>query len=86
MCSLGGSVNIPLEELSSKLDVIEQLSHGEIPVYCLCRRGVASVEATRILQQSKDGNRNDSKIHSVFNIDGGLNEWVKSVDDRFPWY
>jgi len=86
MCSLDGSVNIPLEELSSKLDVIEQLSHGEIPVYCLCRRGVASVEATRILQQSKDGNMNDSKIHSVFNIDGGLNEWVKSVDDQFPWY
>lgn len=86
MCSLDGSVNIPLEELSTKLDAIEQLSHGELPVYCLCRRGVASVEATRILQHSKESNGDGSKIHSVYNIDGGLNEWVKSVDDQFPWY
>jgi len=85
MCSLDNSINIPLHELQSNLDTVASLSNGTLPVYCLCRRGVASVEATRIIQQALDEG-SCSKIHSVYNIDGGLNEWVKSVDDTFPWY
>ena len=84
MCSLDRSINIPLEVLKSKLDAVEQLSNGELPIYCLCRRGIASVEATKILHQSKEEGKD--KIHSVYNIDGGLNEWVRSVDNEFPWY
>ena len=85
MCSLDNSINIPLEELPSKLNVVDELSNGELPVYCLCRRGVASMEATRMLQEynSVEGG---GKIAAVYNIDGGLNEWVRSVDEEFPWY
>jgi adenylyltransferase/sulfurtransferase len=87
MCSLDGSINIPLDQLQSQLPRIEELSNGNLPIYCLCRRGIASVEATRILQQYKeDGSSSNSLIHSVYNIDGGLNEWVKRVDSDFPWY
>ena len=83
MCCLNPSINIPLDELSSKLHVIEEYSRGELEVYCLCRRGVASMEATRILHRYKvEG----GKIGAVYNIDGGLNEWVRSVDGEFPWY
>lgn len=49
-----------------------------------CRRGLASAEATRIIQKSiHNGN---AAIHSVYNIAGGLNSWVVMVDLEFPQY
>ena len=85
MCSLEGSVNLPLEELTTKLDQVEQLSHGELPVYCLCRRGVASAEAVKIMQRAKD-DQSAKGIHSIYNISGGLDSWVATVDSSFPSY
>mmetsp|Transcript_5180 Transcript_5180/g.10891 ORF Transcript_5180/g.10891 Transcript_5180/m.10891 type:complete len:611 (-) Transcript_5180:2148-3980(-) len=85
MCSLDGSVNLPLDELVSKLEQVEKLSNGELPVYCLCRRGIASAEAVKILQKAKD-DESAKGIHSVYNISGGLNSWVANVDSSFPSY
>lgn len=85
MCSLDGAINLPLDGLESQLDTVGQLSRGEIPVYCICRRGIASAEATRILQNSIDDG-NAYGIHSVYNISGGLNSWVETVDADFPHY
>jgi len=84
MCSLDGSVNLPLEQLESQLETVGLMSGGELPIYCLCRRGIASAEATRIIQKSieDDGNA----VHSVYNIQGGLNSWVETVDSEFPRY
>jgi hypothetical protein len=62
-------------ELESKLDAIEELSNNTLPVYCLCQRGVASVEATRIIQQSIDEGKRE-RIHSVYNVDGELKYFV----------
>ena len=84
MCSLEGSINLPLEDLSSKLNEVEELSHGELPVYCLCRRGVASAEAVKIIQKAIDDE--NIQIHSVYDIKGGLNSWVANVDASFPSY
>jgi adenylyltransferase/sulfurtransferase len=85
MCSLDGAINLPLDGLESQLDTVGQLSRGGIPVYCICRRGIASAEATRILQNSIDDG-NAYGIHSVYNISGGLNSWVETVDADFPHY
>lgn len=85
MCSLEGSINLPLEQLQDKLDMVEQLSNGTLPVYCLCRRGIASAEATRIMTRSITKGTVKG-IHSVYNITGGLNSWVKTVDAEFPQY
>ena len=85
MCSLDGAVNIPLDKLESQFDTVGKLSKSEIPVYCICRRGIASVDATRILQKSIDEG-NAHGIHSVYNISGGLNSWVETVDSDFPYY
>lgn len=83
MCSLDGSINVPLEELQTKLDLIKELSNnGKLPVYCLCRRGIASAEATRIL----GCNNNDNNGVVVYNIEGGLTSWVQTVDPDFPQY
>ena len=85
MCSLDGAINIPLGELHDNLDRIEDLSAGSKPVYRLCRRGIASAEATLVLAKVlSKGDRPD--IHSVRNITGGLNGWCNAVDPSFPKY
>jgi len=85
MCSLDGAVNIPLGDIEGSLDRIEDLSNGTKPIYCLCRRGIASAEATRILSEiASKGDR--SGIHSVRNITGGLNVWAHEIDPTFPSY
>ena len=85
MCSLEGAVNIPLGELEASLERIEELSDSTRPIYCVCRRGVASAEATRILSEAIAGGKHP-RIHSVRNIAGGLNVWSEDVDRNFPMY
>lgn len=91
MCSLDRSVNLPLEQLmddgdcDGELRKIEEMSGGTRPVYCLCRRGIASAEATRIIQEAIEEKRFPG-IHSVYNLRGGLNSWVRNVDPNFPQY
>ena len=80
MCSLDGSINLPLGQLQSNIDMVDKLSNnGELPVYCLCRRGIASAAAVRVIQESKYKGK-------VYNIEGGLTSWVQSVDTEFPQY
>lgn len=83
LCSLEGAVNIPLASLMDRLDVVEELSGGMKPVYCICRRGIASVAATNLLN---DIVAKHPKIHSVKNIEGGLDSWREDVDSLFPKY
>jgi adenylyltransferase/sulfurtransferase len=83
LCHIPGSINLPLDEINGQLDRIETLSEGKIPIYCLCRRGIASVQATIALQEARVSRPG---IHSVRNIQGGLDAWRKSVDPSFPKY
>jgi adenylyltransferase and sulfurtransferase len=83
MCSLDGSINIPLSELGNQLDRLEELSAGVQPIYCLCRRGIFSVEATRAISEAM---KERPKLHSVYNISGGLASWTDEVDPSFPKY
>jgi adenylyltransferase/sulfurtransferase len=83
LCSLEGSINLPLEKLEEKLSFVEELSEGTKPVYCLCRRGIASASATTILNAAME---NFPNLHSVKNIEGGLDSWRKKVDKTFPKY
>mmetsp|Transcript_59971 Transcript_59971/g.89058 ORF Transcript_59971/g.89058 Transcript_59971/m.89058 type:complete len:392 (+) Transcript_59971:490-1665(+) len=86
MCALDNSINIPLNEIKEKIEEIEKLSdRGTKPIFCLCRRGIASAEATRIIQDAI-GSASHDGILSVYNIDGGLNAWVEEVDPSFPKY
>ena len=83
LCSLAGAVNINLRDLEGRVDEVEALSGGTKPVYCLCRRGIASAAATQFLN---DVLLEHPKIHSVINIKGGLDEWRRKVDKSFPTY
>ena len=79
LCSLQGSINIELSSLEDQIELLEQQSEGgSKDIYCLCRRGIASVQAVNILAEKLSSN--------VFNIKGGLNAWVNEVDPLFPMY
>jgi len=78
LCSLKGALNVELANLENELDEIRRLAQNDIPIYCICRRGIASTEAVSLLS---------NKISNpVYNIIGGLNAWVREVDPRFPMY
>jgi adenylyltransferase/sulfurtransferase len=84
MCSLEGSTNIPLAELESQIDRVEELSGGVKPVFCLCRRGIASAYATHKIDEATK--KRGLRIHAVRNITGGLAAWSAEVDPYFPKY
>ena len=95
MCHLPNSKNIPLEELQhiQSIDDIfkkddnvnddedHNMFHTNKPIYCICRRGIASVDAVYMLLGK---NANDEKF--IYNIDGGLSSWTEEVDPSFPRY
>jgi len=80
MCNLSGAVNIELGNIETQIVDIEKMCGAETPVFCICRRGIASTEAARVLSQ------NLSSTAKVYNIVGGYNSWVKEVDASFPYY
>ena len=82
ICHLPNSVHIPLSELPTKLPLVESLSDGK-PIFCLCRRGIDSIEATRIIVAAKVIY---PKLGAVKNIKGGLVRWREEVDLSFPRY
>ena len=93
MCSLPNSTNIPLEELQGLQNINDIFSNQEKkededsvaptskPIYCICRRGIASVEAVNMLLE-----KSNDEACFVYNIDGGLSSWTDEVDPSFPKY
>lgn len=85
ICSLDGSINVPLDVLRTKVsdekvDVDSWLpvKRDSIPVYTICRRGNDSQLAARVLL--------DAGWKDVRHIEGGLVAWASDVDHDFPVY
>lgn len=87
LCHLDGAFHIPLESLMTRLDEIEERASPEegapLPVYCICRRGILSAEATRLLHAAK---ATRSRLGDIYNVTGGLETWRIEVDPSFPKY
>ena len=84
ICAMDDSINIPLGELESRMEEVKSLSDNwNKNVFCICRRGIASAEATRIINETITSEKGKK---SVFNVRGGLNSWVKEVDANIPMY
>mmetsp|Transcript_12581 Transcript_12581/g.23591 ORF Transcript_12581/g.23591 Transcript_12581/m.23591 type:complete len:454 (-) Transcript_12581:32-1393(-) len=82
LCSIRGSVHMELSKLSENVEQIQKMSdEGSKDIYCICRRGIASLEAKQILSRLLPSSK-----YKVYNINGGLNAWVKEVDPSFPIY
>ena len=89
LCALPGAVNIPLEQLPRQFERLAALSGGTNPVFVICRRGVASVEAVNMVHRSQQDELTQQilkDIHSIRNIAGGLVAWQAQVDPTYPRY
>jgi adenylyltransferase/sulfurtransferase len=94
ICALPGAVNMPLKQLKGSFNEVRELqkrgggssltdgaagaSISLLPVFVMCRRGNSSAKATRLLAEAG--------FDEVKNIDGGLTQWVKSVDPDLAMY
>jgi rhodanese-related sulfurtransferase len=74
--------NLPYNEFDLQKDIYfkSYIEHNymDVKIYILCRRGNASQRAANKLVEWG--------FKNVFNIDGGLQQWQKDVDDSFPVY
>uniref|UniRef100_A0A6A7G6H5 Adenylyltransferase and sulfurtransferase MOCS3 homolog n=2 Tax=Hirondellea gigas TaxID=1518452 RepID=A0A6A7G6H5_9CRUS len=90
ICSLPNSINIPFAQMKERIgEVFKEIGQTDIdplfgkpvqpvPVYLICRRGIDSLSAARLLL-SKDAK-------NVINIRGGLLQWHRTIDSEFPLY
>lgn len=83
LCSLPGAINIPLDSIPEELERLSDLSDGVKPIYCICRRGIASVAATKIIAENAP---KYPRISAVKNVTGGYNAWRAKIDKSFPKY
>jgi len=67
-----GSINIPLSELSSRIDELDR----NVPVVCVCASGYRSVEAAEMLAAA--GFRN------VMTLEGGIRNWTGDFEPDCP--
>jgi adenylyltransferase/sulfurtransferase len=67
---------LQLKQLIEKIKKQKGLSI--VPIYLLCRRGIDSVVATKLLLSNG--------FESVYNIKGGLVSWKETVDSNLPMY
>jgi adenylyltransferase and sulfurtransferase len=81
LCRLQGAVNVPLASLSAQR--LTEVTQPGLPVYFVCRRGIASAMAVNKILQEKDAALNRS---SIKHIEGGLDKWRAQIDRSFPEY
>jgi adenylyltransferase/sulfurtransferase len=75
-CALPGSVLVPLDELSHRLDEIDP-PEGAL-VVCYCHHGVRSLSAAAILE--------NAGFSRVVSLRGGIDAWALHVDPKVPRY
>ena len=74
ICSIPGSVLIPLGELPNRIS--ELGGHKDVVVHC--KSGVRSAKAVKILS--------DAGFQKVRNLSGGILRWIDVVDPSLPKY
>jgi rhodanese-related sulfurtransferase len=74
LCSIAGSLCIPLGELASRLDELDP----ERPTVCVCHHGIRSAGAAGLLEMRA--------VREVMNLVGGIDRWAAELDARMPRY
>ncbi|KAJ6547164.1 hypothetical protein B0H19DRAFT_1164265 [Mycena capillaripes] len=78
ICSLAGSINVPLNELTANPDAY---LFSNLETYVVCRLGNDSQIAASSLREARKGDENVVK-----DVIGGLRAWARHVDPTFPVY
>lgn len=73
---LENSKLISVDELSGRLDEIEE--HQDDEIICMCRSGSRSTKAAELLESKG--------FENVKNLKGGINQWAKDIDTSLPVY
>ncbi len=73
---IDGSTVIPVDELLSRLDELEDKKDKEIIV--MCRTGSRSAQAQKMLL--------NNGFKNVKNLKGGINQWAREIDNSLPLY
>ncbi len=74
ICSIEGSLNIPMNTLLDNLDKLPR--HN--PLIVMCHIGGRSMQVTQWLSQNGFDN--------AMNLDGGISAWSNEIDDTIPQY
>lgn len=74
ICKLPGSLDIPMGEITSRLNEIDDTR----PIVCLCHHGVRSYHVAQYLQSQG--------FDRVANLHGGIHAWANEVDTACPVY
>ncbi|KAG7358522.1 molybdopterin biosynthesis MoeB protein [Nitzschia inconspicua] len=82
LCRLPGAINIPLSSLTQQHLQLVNLVPANLPIYCVCRRGIASAMAVNKILQEGIG-FDPSAVHHIV---GGLDAWRSQIDKSFPQY
>ena len=75
VASIPGSIHVPLEELSARVDELREVATR--PVVVLCHLGVRSYHAAAFLS---------SVGIAAASLRGGIEAWAVDVDPRMPRY
>lgn len=76
---LPNSTNVPLKDIVQSPSILGSLD-ADVPIFVICRRGIASAIALKHLKQILPEN---TRIH---HIQGGLDSWRRDIDPLFPKY
>ncbi|NMM11132.1 MAG: sulfurtransferase [Polaromonas sp.] len=71
-------VHIPMRDIPTRLDELQNLLGTGQPIACLCHHGMRSLQVANYLMQSG--------FTEVVNLQGGINAWSQQVDPSVPLY
>ena len=74
ICSLPGSVNIPMNEIPQRTGELDP----EARTVVICHFGMRSLEVSNYLEASG--------FRDISNLEGGLDAWAEQVDKDMPRY
>lgn len=74
ICSIGGSLSIPMQQVPQHLDTLPQ----EEPLIILCHHGMRSAMVADFLRNNGFAN--------ALNLAGGISAWAQHIDPNMPRY
>jgi adenylyltransferase/sulfurtransferase len=74
ICSIEGSLDIPMNTLPESLDKLPK----ELPIIVMCHVGGRSSQVTNWLIQNG--------YENALNLEGGISEWAQVIDPSMPQY